>query len=445
MENLISRYRNVTILVVILFAQVLGLAVQVRRSTQDESTRLIRVWAVDAVTPLEKGIVWFQRGLSNLWHNYFYLRGVRQENRDLKLQIERLRIEQVRLNEDAEQARRLQALLGFKEQFISKTLAAQVIGSSGSEQSRSIYIDKGTHDGIRPDMAVITAQGVVGKVLRAFKTTSQVLLINDQTSGVGSILEKSRLQGVLRGTPVGEVVLEKVMSDETVQPGEKVVTSGGDQIFPKGLPVGTVTKVSPGPELFLNIRVKPTADLSRLEEVLVITQQEERQPSLADGAAPIRAADILAQRLPSVPDRPPDDPNKPPPPTSGLKILPAPTTQAAPGLTGSAKPSGASASSRSLSNQGQASTTTAPTAAKPRADTNGTAVTSGNSSSPAQTTGNPHPLKPATTQKPAPATVKVPDNATNPASDSPSQPVSPKPDAQPKQPVPQPPPQEQPQ
>ena len=331
MENLISRYRNVTILVVVLFAQVLGLAVQVRRSTQDESTRLIRVWAVDAVTPFEKGIVWFQRGVGNLWHNYFYLRGVRQENRDLKLQIERLRIEQVRLNEDAEQARRLQALLGFKEQFISKTLAAQVIGSSGSEQSRSIYIDKGTHDGIKPDMAVITAEGVVGKVLRVFKTTSQVLLINDQTSGVGAILEKSRLQGVLRGTPLGEVVLEKVMSDETVQPGERVLTSGGDQIFPKGLPVGTVTKVSPGPDLFLNIRVKPAADLSRLEEVLVITQQEEKEPALADGAPPMRAADILAQRLPSVPDRPPDDPNKPPPPTSGLKIFPAPTTQAAPG------------------------------------------------------------------------------------------------------------------
>src|SRR5580658_8114232 len=345
MENLISRYRNVTILVIALFVQVLGLAVQVRRSTQDESTRLIRVWAVDAVTPLEKSIVWFQSSVTNVWRNYFYLRGVRQENRDLKLQIERLRIEQVRLNEDAEQARRLQALLGFKEQFISKTLAAQVIGSSGSEQSRSIYIDKGTHDGIRPDMAVITAEGVVGKVLRAFKTTSQVLLINDQTSGVGSILEKSRLQGVLRGTPVGEVVLEKVMSDETVQPGEKVVTSGGDQIFPKGLPVGTVTKVSPGPELFLNIRVRPAVDLSRLEEVLVITQQEEKEPALADGASPMRAADILAQRLPSVPDRPPDDPSKPPPPTSGLKIFTAPNAQGTPAAAGITKPSGASVAS----------------------------------------------------------------------------------------------------
>ncbi len=450
MENLISRYRNVTILVVVLFAQVLGLAMQVRRSTQDESTRLIRVWAVDAVTPLEKSIVWFQSGVSGLWHNYFYLRGVRQENRDLKLQIERLRIEQVRLNEDAEQARRLQALLGFKEQFISKTLAAQVIGSSGSEQSRSIYIDKGTGDGIRPDMAVITAEGVVGKVLRAFKTTSQVLLINDQTSGVGSILEKSRLQGVLRGTPVGEVVLEKVMSDETVQPGEKVVTSGGDQIFPKGLPVGTVTKVSPGPELFLNIRVKPAADLSRLEEVLVITQQEEKQPSLADGAAPIRAADILAQRLPSVPDRPPDDPNKPPPPTSGLKILPAPTTQAAPGSTSSPKPSGGNAPSPSpgpsrLGQSGQGQTSNTSVIAKPHADSAGSASTPGSISSATRQTGNPPAVKPATAQKPAAPAVKIPD-VTNAAPDSQSQPVSPKPDAPSKQPATEPAaPQDQPQ
>jgi rod shape-determining protein MreC len=452
MENLISRYRNVTILVVVLFAQVLGLAVQVRRTTQDE-TRLIRVWAVDAVTPLEKGIVWFQRGISNLWHNYFYLRGVRQENRELKQQIEHLRIEQVRLSEDAEQARRLQALLGFKEQFISKTLAAQVIGSSGSEQSRVIYIDKGTRDGIKPDMAVITAEGVVGKVLRVSnKSTSQVLLINDQTSGVGAILDKSRLQGVLRGTPVGEVVLEKVMSDETVQPGERVLTSGGDQIFPKGLPVGTVTKVSPGPELFLNIRVKPTADLSRLEEVLVITQQEEKEPALAEGAQPIRAADILAQRLPSVPDHPPDDPNKPPPPTSGLKILPAPTTPGTPGAAGNPKPSGSNVAGQghstqsqpiqSQSIQDQGSTTTVPTAPKPRADAAGIVVKSGNSASPTI----PPASKPATTPKPAAPALRIPNKATNAAPDSQSPPVSAKPDTQTRQPATEPaPPQEQPQ
>jgi rod shape-determining protein MreC len=341
MENLISRYRNLTILAALLFVQVLGLAIQVKRPGENAPTRLIRVWAVDAVTPLERAIVGFQNGVRSIWGNYFYLRGVRQENRELKQKIEQLEIERVRLTEDAEQAHRLQTLLGFKEQFIAKTVAAQVIGSSGSEQSRSIYIDKGSRDGIRPDMAVITADGIVGKVLRGVQNhVSSVLLINDQTSGVGAILEKSRLQGVLRGTPAGEVVLEKVMSEESVQPGESVLTSGGDRIFPKGLKVGTVTKVSPGQELFLNIRVKPTADLSRLEEVLVITQLQDEEPQVAD-TQHLRAADILAQRLPSIPDQPvASNPYAPPPPTSGLKIAPAPTGPGQGAVSTTAKASG---------------------------------------------------------------------------------------------------------
>ncbi|MBZ5571917.1 MAG: rod shape-determining protein MreC [Acidobacteriia bacterium] len=344
MESVLGRYRNLIILVGILFLQVLGLAVQIKRATENESSRLIRVWAVNAITPLEKSIVWIQNGAGDLWHNYFYLRGVRQENRQLKQKIEQLQIEQARLSEDAEQAHRLQALLGFKEQFIAKTLAAQVIGSSGSEQSRSIYIDKGARDGLKPDTAVITADGVVGKVLHVYRSTSQVLLINDQTSGVGAILEKSRLQGVMRGTPLGEVVLEKVMEGEAVQPGESVLTSGGDQIFPKGLPVGTVTKVSRGSDLFLNIRVKPAANLSKLEEVLVITQLEEREPVVSESGR-LRAADILAQRLPSVPEKPPGQASNIPPPTSGLKILPAPATPANPVAVGP-KPSGVAPSAQ---------------------------------------------------------------------------------------------------
>ncbi len=127
--------------------------------------------------------------------------------------------------------------------------------------------------------------------------------MNDQSSGVGAILEKSRLQGVLRGSPTGGLVLEKVMSDEQVQPGEQVLTSGGDQIFPKGLPAGTVTRVSSNPDSFLNIHVKAAANLSRLEEVLVITKKEERTSELLPGET-IRAADILSRRLPSVPDKP---------------------------------------------------------------------------------------------------------------------------------------------
>jgi rod shape-determining protein MreC len=303
MESVLGRYRNLTILVGVLFLQVLGLAVQVKRSADAENTRLIRIWAVDAITPFERVLVWGQNGCSDLWHSYFYLRGVRAENRKLKEQIEKMQLEQVRLSEDAEQAHRLQSLLAFEGAVRLQTVPAQVIGSSGSDLSRSIYIDKGSNDGIATDMAVITAGGIVGKVLRVYPSTSLVLMINDQTSGVGAMLEKSRLQGVLKGTLDGAVILERVMSDEKVAPGDVVLSSGGDQIFPKGLPVGTVSKVSPGREMFWNIQVKPAADLSRLEEVLVVTEKQE-QKAVVDPGARVRAADILAQRLPSVPEKP---------------------------------------------------------------------------------------------------------------------------------------------
>ncbi|MBV9574223.1 MAG: rod shape-determining protein MreC [Acidobacteriales bacterium] len=362
MENLLSRYRNVSILVAILFAQVLGLAIQVRRSGENESTRLIRVWAVSAIAPLEKVVVGAQTGISNLWHGYISLGGIRRENRDLKQQIENLRLEQARLQEDAAQARRLQALLGFKEQFISQTLAAQVIGSSGSELSRSIYIDKGSRDGVEKDMAVITADGVAGKILRVYKSVSQVLLVDDQTSGVGTILETSRLQGVLRGKASGEVVLEKVMNDEPVQPGEKVLTSGGDQIFPKGLLVGTVAQVKHGHESFLDIRVKPAADLSRLEEVLVITKKEEREPSIAE-APPVRAIDILTQRLPTVPDKPAIEPAKT---QSTPGSAPAAPAKAGSEATGDAKPAAKTMSPSSPPKPQPPETAPRPAADKPQ-------------------------------------------------------------------------------
>jgi len=340
MESVLGRYRNLIILVGVLFLQVLGLATQVKRGgngngNDPEDTRLIRVWAVGAITPFERVLVWAQNGTGNIWHNYFYLRGVRAENRQLKDQIEQMRLEQVRLSEDAAQARRLQSLVAFKEQFISRTVAAQVIGSSGSDLSRTVYIDKGENAGIKRDMAVMTADGIVGKVLVAYASVSQVLLISDQSSGVGALLEKTRLQGVLRGTANGEVTLERVMSDEQVAVGETVLTSGGDQIFPKGLPVGTVTKVGSGKDLFLNIKVKPAANLSKLEEVLVLVEKQERQATAEENVR-VRAADILAQRLPSVPDKPATDAN----PAAGAATAGA-TTPA--GTKIAAKPAGAAA------------------------------------------------------------------------------------------------------
>lgn len=404
MESVLGRYKNLIVLACVLVVQVLGLAVQVKRTTDTKTSRLIRIWAVDMVTPFEKVLHWVHSGTGNLWHNYFYLRGVRAENRELKAEIERLRLEQVRLNEDAAQARRLQALLAFKERSISQTLPAQVIGSGGSEQSRILYIDKGQKDGLKTDMAVITVDGIVGKVLKTFSSTSQVLLIDDQSSGVGAILEKSRLQGIVRGTPAGEVVLEHIMTDNSVQPGEQVRTSGGDSIFPKGLPIGTVTKVGGGQDLFLNIRVRPAANLSKLEEVLIVTKLVEQEPTQLQTGT-VRAADILAERLPSVPDKPPADASKPKQetPTNEAVKPPAPV----PG-----KPSGSAAPPRadvtpnprsdSIVPVPPKSAAAAPSALKP-ATSHGTVPAPVNVAEPVQgTTPKVRPASPKSTAEPPP-------------------------------------------
>src|SRR5438270_7541908 len=209
MENFFARYKNPLVLMAVLFIQVVALATQVKRPENPRAgsggggTRLIRVWTVTAFTPVEKMFVSTGHFFRDGWHNYADLRGVRRQNRELQEQVERLQMEQVRLRQDADQAHRLQALLEFKQKFVDKTMAAQVIGTSGTEQSRVIVIDKGSRDGIKTDMAVITPDGIVGKVKDVFPLSSQVLMINDHDSGAGVILEGSRLQGVRKGTITG--------------------------------------------------------------------------------------------------------------------------------------------------------------------------------------------------------------------------------------------------
>ena len=310
MENFFTRYKNPLALMAVLFIQVVALATQVKRpegakpGSTGSGTRLIRVWTVTAFTPVEKIFVSTGHFFRNGWHNYADLRGVRKQNRELQDEVARLQMEQVRLKQDADQARRLQALLDFKEKFISKTVAAQVIATSGTEQSRLITIDKGSNDHIKPDMPVITPDGIVGKIKEVLPLSSQVLLINDHDSGAGVILEQSRLQGIVKGTSLGELQVTGIMSDETVEPGEHVITSGGDRIYPKGYSVGTVTASTPDHDNdpFLVIKIKPAADLNRLEEVLVITEMSDNSRSASAGPEPMRAADILSQRLPSVPE-----------------------------------------------------------------------------------------------------------------------------------------------
>jgi rod shape-determining protein MreC len=335
MEPFFVRYRNLLVLLLVLGAQIIGLAVQVRRTaggrssldTQDgPGVRLLRLWAEGLVSPPERLIHGTKIGSMQLWQDYLDLRHVREQNQDLQKTIDRLRLEQASLLEDARQGQRLQALLDFQEKYVYKTVAAQAIGASGSDQSRVLYLDKGKDYGLEPDMAVITGDGIVGKVREVFPHTAQVLVINDQTSGAGVILETTRTRGILRGNAAGQPQIVGILADQRIQPGEKVLTAGGDQIFPRGLPVGVVEKVvrDPDRDAFIDILVKPAAHLDRLDEVMVITsttpklsaEQEQdlatsealKGPEVEQAKEQKKAAEIMAERLPTLidPKLPPD-------------------------------------------------------------------------------------------------------------------------------------------
>lgn len=340
MESFLTRFKNVLVLVAILLAQTIGLAIQVRRpvdaaNPDGGSVTLIRYWTVSAVTPFERFFHGLGYNLRHGWSNYIDLRDARRQNRDLQEQIARLRLEQAALSEDAIQGHRLQALLDFQQHYVAATVAAQVIGTSGNDVSRVLYIDKGSKDGLKSDQAVITPDGIIGKLRDVFPHTSQVLLINDQTSGAGVLLATTRLRAILRGSTAGQIVINNLTPDSRIKIGEQVLSSGGDQVYPRGLPVGTIESIKNDPDHqpYTLIQLRPAANLNQLEEVLVITGTQPTLPlpaqhDLAVGAATAEeqvaakrladqqaaaeaaaksASQIVADRLPSLHD--PDHPD----------------------------------------------------------------------------------------------------------------------------------------
>jgi len=324
MESFFSRFKNSLVLIAIVLAQVIALAMQVQRPTSGfnpgeahdgHSVTLLRRWIGAAVTPLERVLHGSSLKVRAVWNDYIDLRHTRQQNQALRNDVSRLREEQAAFAEDAAQGRRLQALLAFKEQYITATVAAQVIGTSGSDRSRMLTLDKGTLDGLKPEQAVITPDGLVGKLRDVFPHSAQVLLINDATSGAGVILVATRIRGILRGTVDGRLQINNLTADSRIKPGEQVVTSGGDMVFPRGVPVGVVESIAPDPkhQPYTAIVIKPVVSLERLEEVLVITGTSssltpaaQQDAAAAEGIAAAnaeaskRAADMIAEKLPSL-------------------------------------------------------------------------------------------------------------------------------------------------
>jgi rod shape-determining protein MreC len=278
LDTSISRHRPLALLAGLILAQVLLLAFQIKG---DHQVRLIRYWTVEALMPFERGGTWSFSRVGAIWDGYIALRGTRAENTRLHARVDQLQILNRQLESETAEAQRLSALLGFRESYEkAPMLAARVIGASSDTSSNTLFVNRGQGDRVRPNMAVITPEGIVGKIVEVFPATAQVLLISDRDSGVGALLEETRTHGVVKGSGGPDPRLDYVVNDEKVRSGDVILTSGEDRIFPKGLLIGVVSSANPG-NPFQTIRVKTAARLDRLEEVLILLSEQELVPKRA--------------------------------------------------------------------------------------------------------------------------------------------------------------------
>jgi rod shape-determining protein MreC len=268
MDSLLNRYRNITVLLVVIFAQLVLLAYQVKN---EQDIPVIRLWTVTAITPLARVIEGVRSGVAGALGDYVFLKDARDQNRTLKQEVAHYKLENQFLKNELSTADRAQALLKFQALSPSKTLPARVIGTAPSASSKVVFVDRGTSAGVMKGMAVVTPDGIVGKVLAAFPIASQVLLITDPSFAAGVISQKNHVHGTLKGLGHTTCRIDYVQNEQKVEVGEWFYSSGDDRVFPKGMPAGRVTGVRAGSP-FQEIYVEPAAFRGGLEEVLIVLE-----------------------------------------------------------------------------------------------------------------------------------------------------------------------------
>lgn len=236
---------------------------------------------VGVTSPVQKAVWGVIGGIGSIWRGYFYLVGLEKENQALKRELQELKLQVNRYREADLANQRLRALLNFKKSIATPLLPAQLVAFDPSGWFQTILIDKGRNDGVVRDMAVVSAEGLVGRVIGVSNHHAKVLLILDGNSAVDAYIQRSRARGVLVGLGLELCLLKYVQRNEDVQVGDKVISSGMGGVFPKGLLVGTVQEVVRGSSgLFQRVEVEPAVNFGRLEEVLVVIQSPPEEPAM---------------------------------------------------------------------------------------------------------------------------------------------------------------------
>lgn len=223
------------------------------------------------------------QGLGNIFSN---LTADQATLSELQAENDELRSRNAELEEAEQTATRLQGLLDLQSSYNLQSTAAHIISGSSDSWSSTVTIDKGTSSGLSVGMPVTSSSGVIGQIVECGATSSTVLLVTDESSSVSAMVQSSRAQGMLDGSAVGEVRLDMIRTDQTVEVGDIVVTSGLGGVFPKGLPLGKVTSVEKNPgSMYYTIVVEPYAHTENAEEVLVITSLTDSQVATSEDVA----------------------------------------------------------------------------------------------------------------------------------------------------------------
>ena len=248
--------------------------------SQTPLIRPVRNILSQVLAPIQTQMSKISEGIGDLVQGGRDLEQLREENRQLRIQVDRLSVDNLHLKEAEAENTRLRELLNFRQTHPSYAIqggevVGRAIGASPSNLLQELTIDLGARDGILASMTVVTDQGLVGRILEVYPTSSRVLLITDARSSVAAVLQRNRAAGLVEGRPGGRLVMTGIRQDQVVAVGDIVETSGMGGNLPKGLIIGQVTKVvRTDVQMFQEAEVAPVVTLGNAERVLVVTAFE---------------------------------------------------------------------------------------------------------------------------------------------------------------------------
>ncbi len=263
--------RRPTLLFIVVLA-LLFLLMSVSSQTRyvGETRTMFERTVMTIFSPVPRFVNWIGGTAQDMHYGYLDMRRAVNENVALRNKVASLTTENLKLRQSGSDMRRLRSLLAYSEQFDFETSMAQTIMLETSGRFKSIIIDSGSANGVEVNDIIANASGLVGRVVLTTKDLAKVQLVNDNNCSVGALVERTRRQGVVRGSGGNLVQMFDIPSLSDVQPGDRILTAGIDGVYPKGIPIGTVVRSEPGQSLFKTVTVRPAVDFGTIEEVIVI-------------------------------------------------------------------------------------------------------------------------------------------------------------------------------